>query len=326
MLLDIVMLIGGLALILVGATALTDGSSALAKRWGVSDLVIGLTVVAFGTSAPELTISVISAIHGNPGLAVGNVVGSNIFNILVIIGLVALVHPVKVDKTLLNNELPMVMLSSATLLTIGCGGILGVPGPPSVSRVDGILLLLYFLIFLRYTFSKVQKNDGGEPTVEAEAAGEIKKFPLWKSALWIAGGLAGLIYGGDIFVNGVSGLAKSFGVSDAIIGLTVVAAGTSLPELATSVLAACKGKTGIALGNVIGSCIFNIFMVLGASATIFPLPFGEIGITDLLVLMGASVLFWIFGHLFKVRTITRAEGAVMCIIYVAYTAWLLSNA
>lgn len=317
------MLIGGLVLILVGANVLTDGSSALAKRWGVSDLVIGLTVVAFGTSAPELVISVISAINGNAGLAVGNVVGSNIFNILVIIGLVAICKPILMQKSLLNNELPLVMLSSAALLAIGSSALLGVPGKPSVTRVDGILLILFFLIFLRYTFSKAKDADGSE---EQEKGAGIKSMPLWKSALWIVAGLAGLVFGGDIFVDGASGIAKSFGVSDAVIGLTIVAAGTSLPELATSLTAAFKGKTGIAVGNVIGSCLFNVFFVLGVSATIMPLPFGDIGMTDLLVLMLASVLFWVFGRWYKVQTISRPEGIILFLIYIAYIVYLVVNA
>lgn len=317
------MLIGGLVLILVGANVLTDGSSALAKRWGVSDLVIGLTVVAFGTSAPELVISVISAINGNAGLAVGNVVGSNIFNILVIIGLVAICKPILMQKSLLNNELPLVMLSSAVLLAIGSSALLGVPGKPSVTRVDGILLILFFLIFLRYTFSKAKDADGSE---EQEKGAGIKSMPLWKSALWIVAGLAGLVFGGDIFVDGASGIAKSFGVSDAVIGLTIVAAGTSLPELATSLTAAFKGKTGIAVGNVIGSCLFNVFFVLGVSATIMPLPFGDIGMTDLLVLMLASVLFWVFGRWYKVQTISRPEGIILFLIYIAYIVYLVVNA
>lgn len=323
MLLDFILLFGGLALILAGANVLTDGSSALAKRWGVSDLVIGLTVVAFGTSAPELVISVISAINGNPGIAVGNVVGSNIFNILVIIGLVALFRPIYMQKSLLNNDLPLVMLSSAGLLAIGASDLLGVPGKPTVTRVDGILLILFFLIFLRYTFASAKGADGPE---EVEKGSEIKPMPLWKSALWIVGGLAGLVFGGEIFVNGASGIARSFGVSDAVIGLTIVAAGTSLPELATSLTAALKGKTGIAVGNVIGSCIFNVFLVLGVSATIFPLPFGEIGMPDLLVLMVASALFWIFGRWYKVQTVTRAEGVILFLLYIAYIAYLIINA
>ena len=322
MFLNIVLLVGGLALILVGANALTDGASALAKRWGVSDMVVGLTVVAFGTSAPELTISVVSAIQGNAGLAVGNVVGSNIFNILVIIGVVAMFRPIKVERSILNNEIPLVVLSSLALLAIGCAPQLGAPGEAIVSRADGILLLLFFLIFLRYTFSQAKRPQENS-SQEGEAAQEVPEMKLWKAILWVALGLAALIYGGDIFVDGASGIAKGLGVSDAVIGLTIVAAGTSLPELAASLTAALKGKTGIALGNVIGSNIFNAFMVLGAAATIHPLPFGDIGPFDLLTLTAASVLFWVFGTFFRTREITRAEGALLFAGYVGYIAYLL---
>lgn len=323
MLLDIFFLLLGLGLILVGANMLTDGSSAIARRWGVSDLVIGLTVVAFGTSAPELTISFISALNGSAAMAIGNVVGSNIFNVLVIIGVTAMFAPIKIGRSIMTNEIPLVILSALVLLAIGNGPLLDSAPQPIVSRVDGIILLLFFAIFMRYTFSQAKTASPTDPA--AEGAGEIKNMPLWKSIVWVLGGLAGLIYGGDRFVAGASAIASSMGVSDAIIGLTIVAAGTSLPELATSVTAAMKGKSGIALGNVIGSNIFNIFLVLGCTATVCPLEFGGIGNLDLLVLTGASLLFWLFGWFFKERTITRLEGAILTICYVAYVAVLISR-
>lgn len=323
MILDIIFLIVGLALILTGANALTDGASAIAKRFGISDLVIGLTIVAFGTSAPELVISIISACRGSAELAIGNVVGSNIFNICAIVGIVAMLRPITISKSIMTNEIPLVILSSAALLAIGNGPLLGVPGQPTITRVDSILLLLFFAIFMRYTFSQAKNPQPSEP--EAEEASALKEMPMWKAILWVVGGLAGLVYGGDRFVAGASGIAGSMGVSEAIIGLTIVAAGTSLPELATSVVAALKGKTGIALGNVIGSNIFNIFLVLGAAGTISPLPFGNIGNLDLLTLMLASLLFWIFGWLIKRRTITRPEGAILTLIYIAYILILILN-
>lgn len=316
---DIVWLIVGLVLILVGADALTDGASAVAKRWGVSDLVVGLTVVAFGTSAPELAISLVSAIKGSAPMAVGNVVGSNIFNVLVIIGLVAVIKPVRIQGSIMFNELPLVILSSLALLAVGSGNILGVEGERILTRPEGILFLLFFIIFMRYTFS--QARSGSQPDAGAGMVSGKPLMPLWKSLLWIAGGLAGLIWGGDRFVAGASGIASSLGMSDALIGLTIVAAGTSLPELATSVVAAGKGKPGIAVGNVIGSNIFNIFLVLGLTGTIMPLPFGGITVADLLVMTGASVLFWIFGWKFAERTVTRWEGGALLALYVAYICW-----
>ncbi|MCM1452649.1 MAG: calcium/sodium antiporter [Clostridium sp.] len=317
---DILWLILGLALILIGANALTDGASAMARRWGVSDLVVGLTVVAFGTSAPELSISIISALKGSAEIAVGNVVGSNIFNVLVIIGVVAMVKTIKVGASIMSNEIPLVILSSLALLAIGFGPELGVPGVREVLRPEGLLLLLFFAIFMRYTFSQAKSSPGdSDPAAENAASKEI--MPMWKSCLWVIAGFAGLIYGGDRFVAGASGIASSLGMSEAVIGLTVVAAGTSLPELAASVTAALKGKTGIAIGNVIGSNIFNIFLVLGSTATILPLPFGGISIMDLLVMTGATILFWIFGWRFGHRVINRVEGGVLFACYVAYVAF-----
>ena len=319
---DIFWLILGLLLILGGANALTDGASALARRWGVSDLVIGLTVVAFGTSAPELSISLISAFQGSAALAVGNVVGSNIFNVFAIIGVVALVRPITVGKSIMANEIPLVVLSSLALLAIGSGPALGLPGIREIGRPDGILLLLFFMIFMRYTFSQA-KNTPDIPDPAAENAAGKPAMPMWKAAVWVIAGLAGLVYGGDRFVAGASGIAQSLGMSEAAIGLTIVAAGTSLPELATSVAAALKGKTGIAVGNVIGSNIFNIFLVLGLTATVTPLPFGGIGETDLLVMTVASLVFWFFGWRFGERVINRWEGGFLVACYVAYVAWQL---
>lgn len=320
---NIVWLVAGLVLILVGANALTDGSSAIARKMGISDLVVGLTVVAFGTSAPELAISVLSAISGNAPLAVGNVVGSNIFNILAIIGVTALVRPIVVSKSVMTMEIPMVILSSAILLVLGNSGRIDGGGANMVSRVDGIFLLVFFLLFMRYTFASAR-----QPGLSASAAEEQKPaaiMPMWKSAVYVLAGLASLVWGGDRFVDGASGIASGLGVSQAVIGLTIVAAGTSLPELATSVVAAAKGKPGLAVGNVIGSNIFNVLLVLGLSATITPLSFGSIGNLDLLTLMGASVAFYIFGWFFDKRTINRAEGAVLALGYAAYIAVLLSR-
>lgn len=313
---DILWLILGLGLILGGANWLTDGASAIARRWGVSDLVIGLTIVAFGTSAPELAISMISAVQGSAGLAIGNVVGSNIFNVFVIIGVVALLRPIKVEATIMNNELPLVILSSVALLAIGLGPELGAGVSRVVTRPDGILLLLFFVIFMRYTFAQA-KNGVAEPSGPAAAA----PMPLWKSVIYVLAGLGALVYGGDRFVAGASGIARALGMSDTLIGLTIVAAGTSLPELATSVTAAVKGKPGIAVGNVIGSNIFNIMFVLGLTASVSPLPFEGISVMDLVVMTAAALLFWFFGWRFGRRTIQRWEGGVLVVCYIAYIVW-----
>ena len=316
--LDIVFLLGGMALILLGANGLTDGSSSVAKRFGISDLVIGLTIVAFGTSAPELMVSLVSSIKGSAQLAIGNVVGSNIFNILMIVGLTAVVMPIKVQKNTITNEIPLVLLSSLALVACASDIVLDGGVGNVIGRGDGILLLLFFAIFMRYTFS-IAKSSG------EESGEQIKLMPIWKSLLFIVLGLAGLIFGGQLFVDGASGIARSLGVSESFIGLTLVAGGTSLPELATSVVAAVKKKPGIAIGNVIGSNLFNIFLVLGASATVSPLPLGNIGVSDMLMLVVSSVLFWAAGWFFKDKTITRIEGAIMVALYVGYIWWLISG-
>ncbi len=321
---DYVWLIVGLVLIIAGADWLTDGASSMAKRWGVSDLVIGLTVVAFGTSAPELSISLVSALKGSAPMAIGNVVGSNIFNVLAIIGVVALARPIRIEPSIMQNELPLAILASVALLAIGCGPELGAGTGRIVTRPDGILLILFFLIFMRYTFSQAKGISSASDPV-GDAAARKPLMPMWKSVAWVILGLGALVWGGDRFVSGASGIASSLGMSDAVIGLTIVAAGTSLPELATSLTAALKGNTGIAVGNVIGSCIFNIFFVLGLTGVVTPLPFGGIGETDLLVMTGAALLFWLFGWRFGRREIKRWEGGVMLACYVAYVAFQISK-
>ena len=317
--LDILFLVGGLALILLGANGLTDGAAAVAKRFNISDLVIGLTIVAFGTSAPELVISTMAAMGGSAEMAIGNVVGSNIFNVLMIIGVTAMVMPIQVGQGTLSKEIPLVVLASFALTFMANDIWLDGGASNVISRIDGLVLLAFFMIFLRYTFAIA--HNGGD-----EAEGEkIKEMPIWKSTLFILGGLAGLIYGGQLFVDGASGIASSLGVSESIIGLTIVAGGTSLPELATSVTAALKKNSGIAVGNVIGSNLFNIFFVLGCSATISPLPMGGINNVDMAILIGSAIFFWVVGWFFKKRTITRVEGALLVVCYVAYTAYLIAQ-
>lgn len=319
---DYVYLIVGLALILFGASWLTDGASALARRWGVSDLVIGLTIVAFGTSAPELVISIVSALNGNSGIAIGNVVGSNIFNILMITGCTALVMPLGVGRSTLSKEIPLVILSSLVLWFCSADMLIDGASENVVSRADGLVLLAFFLIFMRYTFSIARDK----PADAVPESATVKPMKAGISVLYVVAGLAGLVFGGQGFVRGASGIASSLGVSDAVIGLTIVAAGTSLPELATSIVAAIKKNPGIAIGNVVGSSIFNAFFIMGAAATISPMKVEGISTIDYAVLIGASLLLYIFGQAFGQRTIRRWEGAVMAICFVLYTVWLVVNA
>ena len=317
---NILLLIGGLLLILLGANGLTDGAASVAKRFRIPNIVIGLTIVAFGTSTPELTVSVSSALKGSADLAIGNVVGSNIFNVLMIVGCTALVAPIVVTRNTLVKEIPLCILSSVVLLFCANDILLDGSTDNVISVTDGLVLLCFFIIFLSYTLAIARGgNEGGEEE-------EIKQLPLWRSVLYILGGLAGLTLGGNFFVEGAGGIARSLGVSESVIGLTLVAGGTSLPELATSVVAALKKNPEIAIGNVIGSNLFNVFFVLGCAASITPLHLGGINNMDLLVLIGASILLWLVGVFFGKRTITRVEGSLMVLCYIAYTAVLVYNA
>lgn len=322
--LNVFWLLFGVAMIIFAANWLTDGAASIARRFGISDLVVGLTVVAFGTSTPELSISIVSALQGNAPMAIGNVVGSNIFNILVIIGVVALIRPIKVERSIMVNDIGLVVLSALALLAIGYGDILGDGDESIVSRVNGILLLLFFVIFLLYTFSQAKSGEHDEDPAAIKGS-DRKALPIWRSILLVIVGLAGLVYGGDRFVAGASGVAISLGMSEAVVGLTIVAAGTSLPELAASIAATVKGNSGIAIGNVIGSNIFNIFLVLGTTATISPLPFGGITHFDLIVMMIASLAFWLFCWKFGKRTITRPEGAILAAFYIAYIVYQVTT-
>ena len=314
--LSILYVLTGLTLILFGANFLTDGASALAKKFNISPLVIGLTIVAFGTSAPELTVSVVSAIQGSAELSIGNVVGSNIFNILMIVGITALTAPISITKGTLSKEIPLAILSSIVVLICANDVFLGTGQTNVLNRADGLLMLCFFTVFLGYTFA-IARNHTDEKQVE------IKSLSIWRCLLYIVGGLAALIFGGKLFVNGSSDIARSLGVSESIIGLTLVAVGTSLPELATSVVAALKKSPEIAIGNVIGSNLFNVFFVLGTSASISPLPLGNITNFDLLYLLGASILMFFAGKYNKVRTITRGEGLIMIAAYIVYTGCLI---
>ena len=309
---NILLLIGGLLLILLGANGLTDGAASVAKRFRIPNIVIGLTIVAFGTSAPELTVSVSSALKGSADIAIGNVVGSNIFNTLMIVGCTALFAPIAVTRNTLQKEIPLCILSSIALLV--CANDIFLNG-------DKANTLSIFAIFLSYTFAIASHSP--EETAGSEET--IRQLPLWKSVLYILGGLGALIAGGSFFVDGASGIARSLGVSESVIGLTLVAGGTSLPELATSIVAALKKNPEIAIGNVVGSNLFNVFFVLGCSASITPLHLTGITNLDLWVLAGSGILLWFFGLFFAKRTITRIEGSIMVLCYVAYTTFLIYN-
>ena len=325
---DIIWLTVGLALIVWGANAFVDGASWVARRLGMSDLLVGLTVVAIGTSAPELVISVISAAEGASGIAVGNVVGSNIVNILVIIGLTALIRPIKVSGGVMVSQMPLMVLSSLILLMFGNSAMLDGTTTNSIPRTGGILLLLLCLMFVIYTIKtarRLPEATTATPTIEGCDGTVLSTTPWWKAMLLLAAGLAGLLWGGDKFVDGACGLARTLGMSETMIGLTIVAIGTSLPEMAASVAAAVKGRGDMAVGNIIGSNIFNVTLVLGASATVHPLVFSGIGNADLLVLLAASLFFWLTARVWGSRIINRYEGGAMLAGYGTYLYWLITD-
>ncbi len=314
---DYIFLIIGLGLILTGANGLTDGASSIAKRFKISPIVIGLTIVSFGTSAPELAVSISGALQGNADIAIGNVVGSNLFNTLMIVGCTALVAPIVITRNTLRKEIPLSILSSLVLLICANDILINKTSTNIISRTDGLLLLCFFAIFMGYTFAIAKDNN------EDEDANRIKQLPMWRSAIYIVVGLAALIVGGEWFVRGASNIARNLGVSEAVIGLTLVAGGTSLPELATSIVAALKKNPEIAIGNAIGSNLFNIFFVLGCSASITPLTVTGITNFDLLSLVAAGILLWFFGLCFAKRTITRLEGGILAACYVGYITLLI---
>ena len=312
---DFLWLIIGLALILIGANALTDGAASIAKRFHISPLVIGLTIVAFGTSAPELTVSVVSALKGSAGLAIGNVIGSNIFNCLMIVGCTAAIVPIQISKGTLSKEIPLCLLAAIVLFVCANDQLINGLSANSMSRSEGLLLLCFFAIFMGYTFAIAHKGQAEDTAIPTLSVG--------RSTLYIIGGLAGLIYGGQCFVDGASGISRSLGVSESVIGLTLVAGGTSLPELATSVVAALKKNPEMAVGNVIGSNLFNVFFVLGCSASITAMPVQGISSLDLGMHIAACLLLFIFGLFFRQRTITRIEGIALVACYIGYTTYLI---
>lgn len=315
MLLNIIFLIAGLIMLIYGANLLVDGGSALAHRLKVSAMVIGLTIVAFGTSAPELVVNIVSSAKGNSALALGNVIGSNLFNTLAILGVTALMVPLEVNKMTTRIEVPLAIFAAVLVLIFVNGTPAGL-----ITRTEGICLLCFFGIFLLYTFALARYGGAGN----GEEV-KIKSYTVGKSLLFIALGLTGLIAGGRLLVTGAVRIAQDSGISERIIGLTILSIGTSLPELATSVIAAYKKNADIAIGNVVGSNIFNIFLILGTSAAISPLKVPAGSTADLWVNIIASVLLFVFIFTGKGRKISRWEGGVLLVFYLGYLFFILNK-
>ena len=312
---NVILLIVGLVLILVGANYLTDGSAALARRFNISEFIVGLTIVAIGTSTPELVVSVISALHGSGEMAIGNVTGSNLFNGLLILGISTLIRPVPLTSDNIKKDIPLGILASIVLLVVCCDVLLGSDLRNNIGRDEGIILLLLFVVFISYTIFSAKAPES------EEVAEEQKPMPIWLMLIMIVGGLAALVFGGNLFQTSAVEVARALGVSESMIAITLLAGGTSLPELAASVVSAVKGKAEMAMGNVLGSNISNIFLVLGASATITPLSLGGITMVDLLAVLGASILLWITAFSFKRNKIDCPEAVILIVAYIAYKEW-----
>ena len=314
----VIWLLVGLGLIVLGADWLVEGASSIARKAGISEFVIGLTIVGFGTSCPELVVSLTGAIEGNADVAVGNVLGSNIFNVLFILGLTALIRPVSMTAENRKRDIPVALAVTLLLPVFGMEhSLLGIGDADGLSRLDGALFLAVFALYLFLPFK------GGKQVEENTESGKLR--PGWLTWLLAAAGLAGLIFGGHLFVDSATELARQLGVSDKFIAVTILAGGTSLPELATSLVAALRGKDQLALGNILGSNVFNILLILGSSALITPLSFASVTSADLLVLMLSVIVLLLWAYTGRRERIDRWEGAAMLLLFGAYYYHLFIN-
>ena len=310
------LLIISFVLIIVGAMLLTDGSVAVAKRLHIPEFIVGLTIVAVGTSMPEFTVSFMSALAGKGDMAIGNVIGSNIFNTLLVLGVCALASPIIFTKSNIRRDIPIciaatVALLGATLLN------------QDITRIEGIVLLCGYIAMIVFTIRADKKAIKASAANNEEHDKEQRPMPLWRIPIWIIGGLAGLIYGGDMFVNSASAIAREWGVSEATIAITLVAGGTSMPELASSLVSIIKGKASLALGNVLGSNIANILLILGTCSTVTPLTMGGVAMSDVYVCVGATFILMLSALVIGRDKLTRIEGALFVACYIAYVYTLI---
>ena len=323
-----ILLVIGFILLVKGADYFVDGSSSIAKKLRIPSLIIGLTIVAFGTSAPEAAVSITASVNGQNGMAIGNVIGSNIFNLLMVIGASGIIKPLLVEKSILSKEFPFVLLTSIILVILSLDSLLFNSSINIISRMDGIILLILFAVFLYYLINSAMKNRkenlcDPETSVDIDV-GNVKAIEknntMIKSILISIIGIAAIIFGGNLVVNSASDIASSFGISDQLIGLTIVSIGTSLPEFVTSVIAATKGESDLALGNVIGSNIFNILLVLGVAGAISPVIFISENIIDIIILIIMSVVVWVFA--WSKKKLVRWHGAAMLVSYAIYLVYI----
>lgn len=325
MFISILLIIVGLVILILGAEGLVRGSSSIAAKFKISPLIIGLTVVSFGTSAPELTVNLVSAFQGSSDLAVGNVIGSNIVNILLVLGVCAIIVPLTVKSSTVWKEIPLALLGVFLVFVMANDALFDGVSFNALTRTDGILLLALMAIFMYYIFGMAKRDRSKGEVSGVEDSEDIKEYSVLASIGLTLGGLIGLIIGGRMLVNGAVDIASAAGLSEALIGLTVVAIGTSLPELATSVVAALKKQADIAIGNVVGSNIFNIFFVLATTSTILPLSVSGALNVDILVALAVTFLLFIFMFVRKKHQLGRWEGVAFVAIYVAYTIYLVAR-
>lgn len=314
---EYIWLVLGFILLIKGADWFVDGASALSKKFGIPSVVIGLTVVAFGTSLPEASVSISASLSQSSGISIGNVVGSNLFNLLVVAGASAIFCPIKVDKSIIKKDMPFSFIATLALLFLSFSVFQSAAADNTISRTDGIILLLFMSIFMYYTVSSSLSAP--------EEDDNIKIMPVWQQLLFIAIGIAGICIGGNRVVEGAKVIAGNFGMSDSLIGLTIVAIGTSLPELVTSIVAAKKGESDIAIGNVIGSNIFNILFVLGISSVITPIVINSADIINSLydIIILALVTLVVYIPVVRTRKISRLSGSLMVIAYIVYTVYII---
>ncbi|MEO9476731.1 MAG: calcium/sodium antiporter [Cyclobacteriaceae bacterium] len=323
MIVTYILFVVGFVLLIKGADILVEGASSIAKRYAISELVIGLTIVSFGTSMPELIVNVLSSIQGSSELAIGNIFGSNVSNILLILGISAMVRPLPIQRSIYFTEIPISILAICLVGFLANANLFMPTHELSISRYDGMILILFFGLFMTYIFVMSKENNGND--AQFDELEDIKIMPAVKSLLYVCGGAIALFLGGKWIVDGAVSMAVSLGLSEAFIGLTIVAVGTSLPELVTSVVAARKNKADMAIGNVIGSNIFNLFWILGLSATIKSLPFNVISNEDILMLIFSSILLILAVINGKKPMVSRLEGFAFVVFYFLYLAYLVAR-
>lgn len=315
---EILLIIAGLALVILGAEFLVNGASSVARKAGISEFVIGLTIVAIGTSAPEMVVSFMGAIKGNADISIGNIFGSNIFNTLMILGISAVMMPIPITKNNLKADIPLNIIATLLVLVLGLNATLFHCGTDTLTHIDGSILIALFIAYMVFSFIAGKKDAPAESEDE-------KNYSVLVSILLIAGGLLALIFGGQLFVNSATDLAHRLGISDKFVAITILAGGTSMPELATCIVAAAKKKGQMALGNILGSNIFNILLILGGSSLINDLSFAAINFVDVAVLLMSSLIILTSAYIARKNMIDRTDGIIMLVFEAAYMVWLFIN-